>query len=87
MRIGPAARIAAPSRAYAHMLQAHLEELGMLKVLERIENGTVQLLELPVRVALIQRGLIDPGSAPALTDQGRELLLQLRMRDAELRDF
>lgn len=86
MRTGPAARIAASSRAYAPMLQAHLEELGMLKVLERIEAGSVQL-ELPVRVALIQRGLIDPASAPALTEQGRELLLQLRMRDAELRDL
>lgn len=68
------------------MLQAHLEELGMLKVLERIEAGSGQL-ELPVRVALIQRGLIDPASAPALTEQGRELLLQLRLRAAELRDY
>lgn len=67
------------------MLQAHLEELGMLKVLERIEAGSGQL-ELPVRVALIQRGLIDPASEPALTEQGRELLLQLRLRSAELRD-
>jgi hypothetical protein len=68
------------------MQQSHLEELGMLKVLERIATGTAQL-ELPVRVALIQRGLIDPGSAPALTDQGRELLLQLRLRSAGLRDL
>jgi hypothetical protein len=68
------------------MLQAHLEELGMLKVLERIEAGSVEL-ELPVRVALIQRGLIDPASAPALTEQGRELVLQLGMRSAVLRDF
>lgn len=67
------------------MHQAHLEELGMLKVLERIEAGTAQL-ELPVRVILIQSGLVEAGSIPALTDQGRELLLQLRLRSADRQD-
>lgn len=68
------------------MHQAHLEELGMLKVLERIEAGTAQL-ELPVRVILIQSGLVEAGSIPALTDQGRELLLQLRLRSADRQDL
>lgn len=58
----------------------------MLKVLERIEAGTAQL-ELPVRVILIQSGLVEAGSIPALTDQGRELLLQLRLRSADRQDL
>lgn len=58
----------------------------MLKVLERIQAGTAQL-ELPVRVILIQSGLIDGGSTPALTDLGRELLLQLQLRYAGRQDL
>ena len=66
------------------MYQANLEELGLLKVLERIESGS-EPMELPVRVGLIQRGLIEPTHPPTLTPVGLELLRHLQRLRSDVR--
>ena len=67
------------------MYQANLEELGLLKVLERIEAGEGPI-ELAVRVGLIQRGLIEAGDPPALTPLGLELLRHLQLLRSDVRE-
>ena len=67
------------------MQQANLEELGLLKVLERIESGR-EPIELPVRVGLIQRGLIEATNPPTLTPVGLELLRYLQRLRSDVRE-
>lgn len=61
-----------------------LEEQGLLRILERIQAGR-SAAEPIVRIALLRRGLVEPGDGMALSQLGTRVLEDLRLRGSDTR--
>ncbi|GAB3092762.1 hypothetical protein [Lysobacter terrae] len=61
------------------MARLTFEEKGLLRILEAIHEGRSQIGP-SVRYALLERGLMEPGEPPRLTDKGERVLEEFRLR-------
>ena len=60
------------------------EDQGLLRILERIQAGR-SAAEPSVRIALMRRGLLEPGDGIALSQLGTRVLEELRLRSIDIR--
>ena len=56
------------------------EEKGLLRILEGIQSGGLAP-EPTVRIALLRRGLLEPGEPASLSQSGLQAVHQLRQRN------
>lgn len=66
------------------MARLSSEEQGLLRMLERIQAGR-SAAEPTVRIALMRRGLLEPGDGIALSQLGTRVLEELRLRSIDAR--
>ena len=57
------------------------EDQGLLRILERIQAGRSPA-EPSVRIALLRRGLVEPGEGMTLSELGTRVLEELRLRSS-----
>ncbi|KQY52279.1 hypothetical protein ASD14_06480 [Lysobacter sp. Root494] len=60
------------------------EDQGLLRILERIQAGR-SAAEPSVRIALLRRGLVEPGEGMTLSPLGTRVLEELRLRSSDTR--
>lgn len=61
-----------------------LEELGLLQLLEKINDNCGKAIDRFSRYGLLQNGLITDADPPRLTEQGSRRLAELRLARDEL---